>query len=116
MRKVKHRAGHHHVCKGVWKRRRFYGFHPEIVGRKAGRKPARVLHRLRIGVHSKDLVTLFEKIDQITAGTTSRIEDSHAGQDAAPQELVKEVDVDLAELLAKKRHGYSLMVRDNANR
>lgn len=51
-----------------------------------------------IGVRGKDFVPLLQKINQVAAGTAARIEDAHAARDAAPQELVKEVDVDLAEL------------------
>jgi hypothetical protein len=86
-----------------------------MIGREEWRKAAHVFDGARIGVYTKNFVSLFEKIDKITAGTASRIKDSHPRCNPATEDLIKKVNVDLPELLAKKRHGYLTMVRDNAN-
>lgn len=116
-RKVENSATEYHLCEAVWKRHLFDGFHAEILGREkrceGSGEAAQALNRARIRVYAKDLVPLLEKVDDVTAQTAPRIEDSHPGDDAASKELVKKVDIDIAKLLVKAGHGYLLMLRDN---
>jgi len=56
--------------------------------------------------HRKDFIALLEKVNQVSAAAAACVENPHAGEDAATQELIKEVDVDLAELLVKVGHVY----------
>src|ERR1019366_8472497 len=65
------------------------------------RQAARVLDRARVGVHAENLVSLLEQINQVAAETASGVEDAHARRDAPAQDLVEQVNIDLAELLLK---------------
>jgi hypothetical protein len=57
-------------------------------------------HRLRVLIHPEDLVAVAEKVDQVPAAATARIQKAHARLEAALHHLVEQVDVDRAELLA----------------
>ena len=54
-------------------------------------------HGLRVGVHAKNVVPLAEQVEEIAAITATGVEDAHAGDYAATEQLVKEVNIDLAE-------------------
>ena len=72
---------------------------------------------LRIGIDSEQLVPFFargtQKINQVPAGAAAGIEDAEAGGDAAAQDLVEQVYVNLAELFGKARRGrHEAMIRE----
>jgi hypothetical protein len=67
-------------------------------------------------IGAEDLVAFAEEIDEIAAGAASGVEDSHAGHDVAAQELVEEVDVDLADLLVESGHGFKRMIQDGQDK
>ena len=48
-----------------------------------------------------------EKVDQVPARSAARIEHAHPRPNTAPEQLIEEVDVDLAELLLKIGHWFS---------
>src|SRR5262245_3932957 len=54
--------------------------------------------RRGIGVVAGHRPAAAEQIDKVAALSTARVEHTHAGPDPAPQKLIEEVDVDLAEL------------------
>ena len=56
-------------------------------------------------VGGEDLVAFAEEVDEIATGAAAGVEDTHAGVDVAAEELVEEVDVDVAELLLECGHG-----------
>jgi len=66
---------------------------------------AHALDGLRIRVRAEYRISFAEKINEVTSETAPRIQDDHPWLDAASQELVKKIDVDLAELLLKVGHG-----------
>src|ERR1035438_10148014 len=95
----------HHVGEVIGKRYRFDPGETKVIRgkrwREVGGQLAHVLDGLRVGVHAKYFVSLPEKIDQVAAASESRIEDAHSRRDAAAQDLVEEINVDLPELLWK---------------
>lgn len=109
-RKVENGATEYHLGEAIRKRHLFDGFHAEILGtemrREGSGEAAQALNGARIRVYAKDLVPLPEKVDEVAAQTAPCIEDSHPWDDAASKELVKEVDIDIAELLVKAGHRY----------
>jgi hypothetical protein len=95
---------------------RVEGFDAEVVGREVrgegGGESAGLDDSFGILVGGEDLVALTKEIDEIASGAASGIEDSHAGHDVAAQDLVEEVDVDLAELLLEGGHSFKRMIQD----
>ena len=63
-----------------------------------------------VGVDGGDVVALAEKIDEVAAGAAASVEDAHAGSDVAAEQLVEEVDVEVAEGLLED--GHSLIVNE----
>lgn len=118
-REVEDGAGDHDIGEGTREGHLFDGFHAKVAGRERRRErcgeAAYGLHGLRIGIDAKNLITFAEEIDEVAAGTTSSIEDPHPRHDAAAEELIEEVDIDLAELLLESEHGYLTMIRDTSN-
>jgi hypothetical protein len=80
------------------------------VGDEGGRLGTRLGDGFEVLVHAEDLVSVAEEIDEVTAGAAARVEDSHAGNDVAAEQLVEEVDVDVAELVLQRRHDHSWMI------
>ena len=71
-----------------------------------GTRPDRAVgDGLPFGVGGIDLIALSQHVDEVAARAAAGIEDAHAGSDASVQQLVEEVDVDLAELLLEGGHG-----------
>jgi len=103
-REVKYCTAENYVGEMVRKGHSFQGFHAEIVhgeGRRQGRgENARGRDGLRLCVHAKDFISRGEKVMKISTETAARIEDFHARRNAAAQELIEQVDIDLAELRA----------------
>ena len=52
-------------------------------------------------VDAEDVVAVPEEVDEIAPAAAAGIDDTHAGRDSSTQELIEEVDVDLAELGAR---------------
>jgi hypothetical protein len=93
---------------GVGEGDRLYEFVAQIfdgeVGDEGGCEGAGLRDRFRVFVYAEDFVTVAEEIDEVAAGATACVEDSHAGDDVSTEELVEEVDVDGAELVFKVEH------------
>src|SRR5579862_9644723 len=103
-RKVENGAAEDQAGEGVRKRHFFDCFDTKVAGgerrRKCRGEAAYAPDRLRIGVHAEDFITFPEQVDEVASRAAARVENSHARRYASPKELVKEVDIDLAELLA----------------
>ena len=102
---MKDSAAQYDIRERAWERHPLDRFQTKILrekmwGQEFG-EAAHIRNRIRIGIHAKDLVSLSEKIDEIAAGATTRVEDAHSGNDATPEELVEKVDIDIAKLLVK---------------
>jgi len=96
------------------------GFDAEVAGREVrgegSGESAGLGDGVGILVGGEDLVAFAEEVDEIASGTAAGIEDTHAGHDVAAQDLVEEVDVDLAELLLEGGHRFKRMIQDGAAR
>jgi hypothetical protein len=106
-REVKYSAADNHVGKMIREGHMFQGLSPKVVcgdsRRDGSGKSARGRDGLRVRIDAKNLVPRSEEVMHIATETAARIEDFHAGHDAAAQELIEQVDIDLAELLSKGR-------------
>lgn len=51
------------------------------------------------GIGGVNFIAFAHEIDDIVAAAATSVEDAHAGRDVAAEELIKEVDIDIAELL-----------------
>ena len=83
------------------------GSDAEVFGGAVGDEMRRLRERVWLDgvgvvVDGEDLVAFAEEIDEVAAGAAAGVEDSHAGDDVAAEELVEEVDVDGAELLLER--------------
>jgi hypothetical protein len=83
------------------------GFEVEIICWEVGGEGADLCDGGRIVVCGKDFVAFIEEVDEIAAPAAASVEYAHAGGDIAAEELVEEVDIDLAELLLESWHGVS---------
>ncbi len=54
---------------------------------------------LGIGVEGKNIAALAQQVDQVSTVSAAGIENPHLRRDVAAQDLVEDVDVDLAELV-----------------
>jgi hypothetical protein len=63
-------------------------------------------------IGAEDLVAFAEEVDEIPPRAAAGVEDSHAGHDVVAENLIEEVDVDLAELLLEGGHGFKRMIQD----
>ena len=83
-------------------------FDAEVIGRERrielGGECTDALHRGRILVGGGDVVAASEEVDEVATAAAAGIDDVHAGCDAPAQELVEQVDVDVAELHAQVVH------------
>jgi hypothetical protein len=66
-------------------------------------------------IGAEDLVAFAEEVDEVAPRAASRVEDSHAGHDVVTENLIEEVDVDLAELLLEGGHGFKRMIQDGGS-
>ena len=57
-----------------------------------------MFHGLRVRVGAVDFVAFPEEVDEVPSAAAAGVDDTHSGRDAPLEELVEEVDVDLAEL------------------
>ena len=79
------------------------------VGLEGCRELADVVHGCGILVDGEDLAAFAEQVDEVAAVAASGIDNGHAGLDVAAQDLIEDVDVDLAELfLDVDCHGTSV--------
>lgn len=105
---VEHGAAEDDVGEGGWEGETLQRFGAEVGGGQGGRElrgeSADVIHGLRVGVRGEDFVALAEQVDEVATGAAAGIEDAHAGDDAAAQKLIEEIDIDLAELLFECGH------------
>ena len=62
---------------------------------------------MRLLIDGADVVALADEVTDIAAFATAGVEDFHAGLDAAPEHLIDEVDVGVAELLLERGHVFS---------
>ena len=53
---------------------------------------------MRVLVHGVDVEALAQQVDEIASAATAGVEHAHARADPAAQQLVEQVDVDVAEL------------------
>src|SRR4051812_45476761 len=101
-------AAEYHVGKRVRERHRLDRFHAKVVCRKGGGErcgqTAGGIDCLRVGVDAVNVVPLMEEVDKVASGTAGRVEDPHTRRDPSAEELIEEVDIDLAELLMKICH------------
>ena len=97
----------------------FDGFDAEVFRGEMGGDGGGQSAGLRDGggtlIGGEDLVAFAEEIDEIAARAASGVEDPHARHDVAAKELVKEVDVDLAELLMESGHRFKRMIQDGSS-
>ena len=59
-----------------------------------------------VGIRSEDFVPLLEHVYKVAARAAAGVEHANARRDSSAQDLVEEVDVDVAELIGE-RHGRS---------
>jgi hypothetical protein len=107
-REMQHGAADHRVREGIRE-----GHALDRLGAKVGRRKLRgetrrqPLHggnRIDIQVDRKHLVASSEQVDEVAPRTAARVEDPHRRRQASTQQLVEEVDVDLAKLRFKVSH------------
>jgi hypothetical protein len=102
-REVEHGAAENHVGEMVREGHMFQRLRAKVVWRQGCGETARGCDGLRVRIRAEDFVSRGEKVMKVSAETAARIEDSHAGRNAATQELIEQVDIDVAELLSKCR-------------
>jgi len=108
---VEDRVAEDDVECGVGEGEGFDGFDAEVLGGEIGSERGGERAGLRNGfgvlVCGVDVVAFAEEVDEVAASTASGVEDAHAGRDVAAEELVEEIDVDVAELLLESGHEFS---------
>ena len=86
---------------GVGKGHGLDGFEAEVSGRKVRSEMvgegANGGDGVWAGIDGGEVEVLAQEIDEVAAGAAAGVEDAHAGADVAAEELVEEVDVDVAE-------------------
>ena len=102
--KMKDGVAYDDIRKGIWKRVRFDSLHAKVFCREVRRKSPNGLNGVRIRVGSEDVVAFTQQVHDIPTAATARIEDLHSGCDVSAQKLIKQVDVDTAELFLQRRH------------
>ena len=106
---VQDRAADDDVGERFGKRHAFDRLVTKVAGRQLRRECLRqALYRLdrrRVAVGSEDLIAGAQQKDDVAAAAASGIEDAHARPDSPAQQLIEQVDVDVAELFAEVVHG-----------
>ena len=101
--KVKHGIAEHHIRKPVGKRHIVERAHLEVLreqsGLKRGGQLADVLHARGILVDREDLATFAQQVNEVAPVSASGVKHAHAGLNVAAQDLIEDIDIDLAELL-----------------
>ena len=74
----------------------------EIFGRQGGRehrgKLADVGDPFGVAIEGEDLAALAQQVDEVATVAAAGVEDPHAGLNIAAQNLIEDIDIDLAEL------------------
>jgi hypothetical protein len=85
------------------------GFDAEVFGREMGSKGGCEGSGLGDGVGvlvgREDFVAFAEEIDEVASRTAAGVQDTHAGVDVAAEQLVEEIDIDVAKLFLEGEHG-----------
>jgi hypothetical protein len=103
-REVENGTAQDAIRAGVGESHAFDSFDAKVGGGKGVRKVAHRRDGARVGVRPKHVVALIQEIDKITSEAAAGVENGHAGHDAAAKDLVKEVDVYLAEFGLQVMH------------
>lgn len=117
---MQHGAADDDVAKSIRERHGFDGFKMKIfrgdLRSERSRQAANGRDGSLIGIGSEYFVTigfcLAEQIDEVAASPTAGIHNSHSGRNTAPKNLIKEVDIDFAELFLNVRGQHSTMIED----
>jgi len=100
--KVEHGVAQDHVGEVAGERHLFDGADLKVfrgqVGLEGRGKFADVVDGCLILVDGVDLAALAKQVDEVAAVAASGVDDGHAGLDVAAEDLIEEVDIDLAEL------------------
>ena len=101
-------AAEHDVGEPIGERHLLDGLDTEVgLGKRRREPPGDGTHRREragIGVDAEDLEAVPEEVDEVAAAAAAGVEDAHARRDASAEQLIEDVDVDLAELGLKIRH------------
>ena len=100
---MENRVADHYVGKVARKRHFFDGAHLEIVGRQPGSKRCseltNVINPRGIRVHCKYFAAFAKQVHQVSAVAASGVEHAHSLRDISAQDLIEDVNIDLAELV-----------------
>ena len=104
-REVEDRARDDDIHRAVLQRNCLHGLDAETIGLEPRRDAHRELphagNHLRTLIHAPHLEPGAHEKHEVTSRATTCVENLHALRDAAAQELIEQVDVDVAELLAQ---------------
>jgi hypothetical protein len=105
---VEDRVADDNIRAGIVERHMLDRFDAKIRCWKSGCKHpgegADASHGMRVRIRTINLVPFPQEVDEVSTGTTSGVQYSHSGCDAAFQKLVEKVDVDLSKLLLERGH------------
>ena len=106
-REVQHRAADDDVHRCAFERHRIHRLYGESLREEVGREHRRLTSNcgdgIRILVDAVDIHSGAEHEHQIASTAAARVEHTHSVADAPAQQLIEQVDVDVAELLVKRR-------------
>lgn len=106
---MQHCGTNHRIRKLIWERHALNRARQEALG------PAMCIqlcgqllhlrHRRRVRIHAVNVPALAQQIRQVSSLSASRIQDAHVRAQMPAQDLVEEVDIDVAELFFQaERH------------
>lgn len=102
---VQHRRADDRAESPILEPQRLQAFHTEPVrGRLWIETPCQLAclaDGTRRRVHPEHCTSLFQQAHKVPAVAAPGVEDRHVGSDAAPQQLVEQIDVDLTKLLSQ---------------
>src|SRR5580658_3651129 len=100
---MQHRIADHHIREPVRESHLFDQRNLEVLRWKSGiersRKPADMVNAPRIRVHCEDFAALARQVNEVPSVAASGVEHAHARGDVSAQNLIEDVNIDLAELL-----------------
>src|SRR5581483_2933335 len=103
-REMQNGATDHHVGERIRKRHCLDRFDAEVLRGTGCREAPHGRYRLRLRIRREDLVSFPEKVHEIAPEPAPRFEHAAPGGNAATQQLIEKVDIDLAELVLKGGH------------
>ena len=110
-RKVEDGVTDHHVCEAMGEIHLFDRAYAKVARRqvrcKLRRQGSDVCHALWTRVYGKDFAAFAEQMDQVSSVAAASVEDTHAGSDVSSQDLIEDVDIDLAELILHVHRDFS---------